>query len=556
MMQRQVQAETRLRSLPILVAGIACDRGYTVQNSKGLGFSIDFKTKTIFVPSLSAIGSDADALMLEGGIDHELMHERETDPAVGTDLALAHELCNVIEDPRGEVGYFRVFPGSRKNISETLQILRHRGCYGVPAIDRPFNVLTAFLLYELRAEIGQTTFSEGVRDQTRQIAMSMFGANAQWALDLAIAVVRNERGKQGTRKAMDVALAILRRFAGDNEAESRQEKRKHNDSSTFSNESTTDSPGSPESSPEITAAQQENARIAATATPDPDASFTKSVGILVSEAVVAATHNSSSGQSVEASVDVVDKRSRASSEHRRVKHLIEARNTALSLSVQLEDLLQSFGRVSHRFSYSGRFDPARAVLAACGNRRAFRRTTVSETLDTAVCVLVDRSDSMNHCVQGNEGPVPWNMARNSMYALGSTFDSLGVPFSLVLFSKTPELLHDFDDSWALTLGRRDLNAFGGTRMSKGYYAAVSSLIKRSEKRRIILMITDGRPSDWDELAVAVVEAKRWGLETRTVLIQPSRGVLGCFADMNTAPAAVSLPKDIPSAIFRALESAL
>jgi hypothetical protein len=211
---QQVRGSTRKRALPILVAGIATERGYRIRYTSDLGFAIDQKNKVIFVPSLRAIGSDEDAEVLEGGIDHELGHDHETDPTYDGRAVfqnpLMHCMWNAIEDPRMELGFFVKFPGARRHIARTLEIMTSRGCFRAPLpTDHPSAVLMGYLRDRLRFEVLGQTYCQDFIGEIRRAAETMFGPIAQQAYDIAAEVVRNERGRQGTWKTVEATRKIF-----------------------------------------------------------------------------------------------------------------------------------------------------------------------------------------------------------------------------------------------------------------------------------------------------------------------------------------------------------
>ena len=95
-MKQIVSAQTRYRALPIIMEGIAAGRGYRLEHWDTLRFAVNRQKKIIYVPRIQAIGSDEDAVCLEGGIDHELMHVDQTDPDIKVTDPAQHRLWNII----------------------------------------------------------------------------------------------------------------------------------------------------------------------------------------------------------------------------------------------------------------------------------------------------------------------------------------------------------------------------------------------------------------------------------------------------------------------------
>lgn len=678
-MKQVVSAQTRYRALPIIMEGIAAGRGYRLEHWNTLRFAVNRQKKIIYVPRIQVIGSDEDAVCLEGGIDHELMHVDQTDPDIKVTDPAHHRLWNIIEDARGEVGFFQKYPGSARHVKDTLNVLSRKGCFEVPSVENAFNVLCAFLLFELRAGVlGQTQFCSGVRDRTAQIARQLFGALADSALGIAREVVLTERGYPGSYKALEAAVRILELFSnphdqkadgqksaddkgkgapggspdqngegdspmdasggegspgadtdageqgssapadkkgtnagqqtqGDDHAsqsnpgaddvkDANQQQSGHAPSSASSQQGKTDGAGAASDEPAADHGattpsgnsgknpQKANAEVRSQSQGGAGSSTQAKVTAEQIKTAATAVSQGMTGEdcpygkgleehiSGEKGLDLQQRAATGpqgkgifldgrgggeSSSGTRLKNLQQSNRITLSLSLKLEDLLSAMANVEQRYARSGRFDSERAVLTAIGNRRVYRRKAAQEQFNTAVCMLVDNSGSMSRRAGRDvKDPTLMQLANASIIGMGNVLDQNEVPFSVISFSDNAQLEHDFDDSWRKTLARYCVEEEYGTRMGEAYLHAVSSLIQRDEERRIILLITDGKPADWTSLEVSVQEAKRWGIETRTVLICPDEVSIDRFAGMKTAPGVAHAASGVPQAIFTTLERSL
>lgn len=675
-MKKIVSAHTRYRALPIIMGGIAAGRGYRLEHWNTLKFAVNRKTKTIYVPQLHVIGSDEDAVCLEGGIDHELMHVDQTDPVIQVTDPAQHRLWNIIEDARGELGFFRKYPGCARNVRETLNVLARKGCFERPSSENAFNVLCAFLLFELRAGVlGQTEFCSGVREETAQMARQLFGTLADDALGIARDVVLTERGYPGSYRALEAAVRILALFsnpqdqdpgsqngAGEKSADKHEVSENQQSNEALKAEKGETSPnadgksastgnGTPDDKGGKDAAQPQGEQDAPPAGSRPDGANgpdlkaggdeppsspshqgkrdgasgssdkpsddqgrtspsgngqqdaqsangsgpadsqggagASSHGNLTPEQIHAAAKAVAQGQSgldcpygkgleehisgkngldlekrvakpKEGKGAFFDGRLGTEGSHAiKLRNLQQSNRVTLSLSLKLEELLSAMANVEQRYARSGRFDPERAVLTAIGNRRVYRRKAAEEHFSTAVCMLVDNSASMSRRAGRDvQDPTVMQLANASIIGMGNVLDQNEIPFSVISFSDNSRLEHDFEDSWKKTLARYCVENDCGTRMGEAYLHAVAGLIQRDEERRIILLITDGKPADWTSLEVSVAEAKRWGIETRTVLICPDEASTSRFAAMNTAPGVARAAQEVPRAIFKTLEQSL
>ena len=586
-----VTATTRYRALPIIAEGMAAERGYRIEYVEELSFSVSREKKIIYLPKISVIGSDDDAVCIEGGLDHELMHTDQTDPALRIEDRALHRLWNVIEDPRGEKGFFQKYPGCAHNIERTLNVLARRGGFSVPPADRPFQVLCAFLLFELRAGIlGQTAFCANSRKPTSVLARKLFGKIADECLSIAQEVVLHERGRPGSYKALDAARKIYSILAGEPPPPSQQDQPaqdqsgsspQHGDEGDRSGQQEDGAPTDDASSGNGArpGEQQGNASkggAPAGVTPEQAATAHKAF-------VDAQTNDGPYGQGLEAHIvgphglDVENRTSAAlgklhdahqgatPSPELRVQNLSDSHSVTLALSLQLEDLLISFGKSEERYARSGRFNSSRVVLAACGNRRIYTRSQVSEEVNTAISLLIDCSGSMEE--QSGQAPSVTHgrppkarsrmeIANAATIALATALDRYDVPFSVLAFNSITSEVHAFDASWQRTLGLYAVSPEGTTRMGEAFLHATRGLVHRPEARRILLLVTDGEPSNWHLLETAIQEAKRCGIETRVVLIASRECVCERFETLSCAPSQARSINEIPRAIFKALENAL
>ncbi len=650
-MKQVVLAQTRFRALPIIMEGIAAGRGYRLEHWNTLKFAVNRKTKTIYVPQLRVIGSDEDAVCLEGGIDHELMHVDQTDPEIQVTDPAQHRLWNIIEDVRGELGFFRKYPGCARNVRDTLNVLARKGCFERPSSENAFNVLCAFLLFELRAGIlGQTQFCSGVREETAHMARQLFGTLADDALGIARDVVLTERGYPGSYKALEAAVRILALFsspqdqeassqsgadgkqddkregsASDQNSEASKDAEKGETSSDTNGEGESQGNGTPDGKGSKNAPQpqgEQDAPSSGSKTDGADSPDLKAGGHEPPSSPShqaqgdqsanssgrpdsqggsgASTHGSPTPEQIHAAAKAVEQGQSGldcpygkgleehisgkngldleervekptqgkgvfsdgrcgaeGSQAIKLRNLQQSNRVTLSLSLKLEELLSAIANVEQRYARSGRFEPERAVLTAIGNRRVYRRKAAEEHFSTAVCMLVDNSASMARRAGRNvQDPTVMQLANASIIGMGNVLDQNEIPFSVISFSDNSRLEHDFEDSWKKTLARYCVEHDCGTRMGEAYLHAVAGLIQRDELRRIILLITDGKPADWTSLEVSIAEAKRWGIETRTVLICPDEASTTRFAEMNTAPGVARTAQEVPRAIFKTLEQSL
>ena len=181
------------------------------------------------------------------------------------------------------------------------------------------------------------------------------------------------------------------------------------------------------------------------------------------------------------------------------------------------------------FEY-GRLDNRMLTSAYAGHHDVWRQRTDAPEMDTATQILVDASGSMD----GER----MKMATLTSIALCSTLDGIGCATEVLSF--TGKSFVDFQKVWPKsvdrftfpgrtwaqwllahkhfdqpmrlaknTLGSLADMANGGTPLADGVYIGGARLMKRREARRIMIIVTDGRPDNefHAEKAIKYLQAK-------------------------------------------------
>lgn len=652
------------RSLPIVAKVVGASMGVKVEFIPRLSAYTDHKV--IALPNLKAIGSDEDAEVLEGMLDHEAGHVRFTQKH-WTKMAHAQgplfkSIYNIIEDGRIEKEQGRLYPGSRRNMSRMCEILRKLGFFVCPEQDdHPASLLSAALLYGLRhRSLGQAFCADWAPLAQAYAAQALGDALVQKALDLALDATRLDGSSED---AFQAARAIMTSLAqqepqqdqaqdasdeqGDDQQQGRddaegseitngnestdggetteadedtegqqatectapgQDTRDQGDQATAGNASvqseergaamgsssketgsgacaersedtngdehtegseTTDgvvdaentgggntgpqhacpgeiSPSSPESAQSVseTATRRSAAREQAqSASEDDIGAAGKDLGELIRDAAIldAGTEHAAEEERV--------LRPLAGMGGEATGLLIEqARQTTTSLALKLDDLLAARSMVDRRLARSGKLDTRRLAGIPVGNLQIFERAEESQAVDTAVFVLIDRSGSM----AGEE-------LRNAIQAsvsFGLVADRNEVHVSGAMFGDHLLPLGDFGENWKKQVARISQSTDGGTAMGAAVSFAVSRLAAfHQAERKIILLVTDGAPNNFDSLEVAVKECAGLGIQSTAVLIAPHPGVVPEFSRIMPTGVACN-PHDIPKAIFAALSDLL
>ena len=143
--------------------------------------------------------------------------------------------------------------------------------------------------------------------------------------------------------------------------------------------------------------------------------------------------------------------------------------------------------------------------------------------DLSVLVLIDASQSTNDLVRG-AGRSVLELERDATSLLAHAMDGMGDPFAIHAFcSDTREDVHyyrlkDFDTHWGAMAKRRLAGVTGrfSTRMGAALRHAGHDLVSRDSYRKLLLLVSDGEPSDVDiaDRRYLVEDARRAVLSLR------------------------------------------
>ncbi len=130
---------------------------------------------------------------------------------------------------------------------------------------------------------------------------------------------------------------------------------------------------------------------------------------------------------------------------------------------------------------------------------------VLNTRDLAIVVLLDLSESTNEKVAGSEKTV-LEVTREAATLVATAIDGVGDPFAIHGFASDGRhdvhyyRCKDFDQAWGAEAKARLAGIQGGlsTRMGAALRHAGKQLLAQAERKKLILLVTDGEPADIDE----------------------------------------------------------
>lgn len=162
---------------------------------------------------------------------------------------------------------------------------------------------------------------------------------------------------------------------------------------------------------------------------------------------------------------------------------------SLALRTKLRAKMDSVARTkATRRDYGSRFDPMAAAAFIRGESKLFAHRDYHRKTNTAVEIVLDKSISMRGAAIGQ--------ARKAALAIAHGLEQLqGVATAAAAFPDI-EVMKEFHEKAGSTAGRFSVVADGSsTPMAEAMVWACSSLAPRQEKRKILVVITDGAPND-------------------------------------------------------------
>ncbi|HHH27529.1 MAG TPA: VWA domain-containing protein [Polyangiaceae bacterium] len=173
-----------------------------------------------------------------------------------------------------------------------------------------------------------------------------------------------------------------------------------------------------------------------------------------------------------------------------------------------------------------------AVLAGHGGNRRLHVRHDRRFRDTATTVLLDISLSTDSYVDGKR---VLDVARNATFVLGEVSERLGDQLCVVAFASHTRnqvriwKIKEWDDPWRLGAQRLSLvEPQGYTRIGPALRYACNGLTETGARRKLLLLISDGKPTDFDkyegrygvaDVRKAVQEAKSAGVAVHGLAIE-------------------------------------
>jgi cobaltochelatase CobT len=565
-----------------------------------------------------SIGDEDDAVLMEGLIDHEAgVHCRQTDfelaqKILPSEPAIVRALANVFEDVFGERELKKIKPGCAKTIERALEIMVQRGIFVPPKPDdHPASLLLGGLVDGLRSrKLGQRVL-EDFFTQRWDLFTTAVGqplADDIWHLANTVDDVHS------TAEAIALAKKVFEKLTqsanepppppaqgpshGDEEdtdasftdgfepqpepssgshsdsdfTQSRpqvngQETEQASDNSQGSSgdESVQGAVDQPEAtdhggcSPPKTAHQQQ--AVQATLDASDEDTGSGDFGDALASALVSSDAELQAAASGLAAGSTWELEFGTPVESNSIDLVISelARPVAVRLGSKLDQLLEAETSAATELKRSGRrLHTQRLVrLRTASDTRVFRSTDEITAVDTCVMVLTDVSASMAALLHG--GSVSRISGASAVTrALGDTLNRFDVPFAVRYFGSRLTRVKEFDNNWRTSRSLYWGGLEDSTCTDQALLSVIPEISSRMEQRKLLVLVTDGVPSNVGATVLALHEARRHGVQVTTLLVTSDQTLTGLATALISAglPAStVKSPDELAQRVFEAVESA-
>ena len=462
-----------------------------------------------------------------GYLAHEAAHIRHTNFDMvqkASSKPIRKALLNIIEDVRIENELAKDYPGTRRSISQVIEYMVDTQQMSVPEQLEPASNLQAWLLFRLRCHfLGQkslTPLYQAVDERVRQL----FPAAAMSRLSAMLTAVPSLASTGEVLKLVDAIVAML-------EEESRppQDESDADSGNDIGQDASNDSNNSSDSqTPEAASSAMEDAA----ETGDSDNSDQADNLRQALEASAAQFEPDTFAQ-------VAEVLSEQAEGHQGVTPLSlpQAEQAMLgdeailtlsaSESAQIRARLRGMVQSSqdnrnHAKRHGLRVATHRLAASQAGESRLFIQRQPRIAPNAAVHLLVDISGSMGKPI-GEGNRKYFHVANEAALALAMALE--GIPGVVPAVSYFPGIHQEVSIALLPKQSVRhraacfDQKPRGCTPMAQAMWFAANSLLAQKQKRKLMIVLTDGDPDDWAATHDIVDRCRRSGFELLGIGIQ-------------------------------------
>ncbi|CAA0361775.1 VWA domain-containing protein [Marinomonas profundimaris] len=462
-----------------------------------------------------------------GYLAHEAAHIRHTNFDMvkkASSKPIRKALLNIIEDVRIENELAKDYPGTRRSISQVIEYMVDTQQMCVPEQPEPASNLQAWLLFRLRCHfLGQkalTPLYQAVDERVRQL----FPAAAMSRLSAMLTAVPSLASTGEVLKLVDAIVAML-------EEESRppQDESDADGGDDIGQDASNDSNSSSDSqTPETSSSATGDAA----ETSDSDNSDQ-------ADNLRQALEASAAHFELDTFAQVAEVLSEQAEGHQGVTPLSlpQAEQAMLgdeailtlsaSESAQIRARLRGMVQSSqdnrnHAKRYGLRVATHRLAASQAGESRLFIQRQPRIAPNAAVHLLVDISGSMGKPI-GEGNRKYFHVANEAALALAMALE--GIPGVVPAVSYFPGIHQEVSIALLPKQSVRhraacfDQKPRGCTPMAQAMWFAANSLLAQKQKRKLMIVLTDGDPDDWAATHDIVDRCRRSGFELLGIGIQ-------------------------------------
>ena len=462
-----------------------------------------------------------------GYLAHEAAHIRHTNFEMvqkASSKPIRKALLNIIEDVRIENELAKDYPGTRRSISQVIEYMVDTQQMCVPEQLEPASNLQAWLLFRLRCHfLGQkalTPLYQAVDERVRQL----FPAAAMSRLSAMLTAVPSLGSTGEVLKLVDAIVAMLEEESRPPQDESDADGGDDigQDASNYSNNSSDSQTPEADSSAMGDAAetgdsdhsdQADNLRQALEASAaqfEPD-TFAQVAEVLSEQAE---GHQG------------VTPLSLPQAEHAMLGDeaiLTLSASESAQIRARLRGMVQSSqDNRNHAKRHGLRVATHRLAASQAGESRLFIQRQPRIAPNAAVHLLVDISGSMGKPI-GEGNRKYFHVANEAALALAMALE--GIPGVVPAVSYFPGIHQEVSIALLPKQSVRhraacfDQKPRGCTPMAQAMWFAANSLLAQKQKRKLMIVLTDGDPDDWAATHDIVDRCRRSGFELLGIGIQ-------------------------------------
>ncbi|WP_342655947.1 VWA domain-containing protein [Shewanella algae] len=462
-----------------------------------------------------------------GYLAHEAAHIRHTNFDMvkkASSKPIRKALLNIIEDVRIENELAKDYPGTRRSISQVIEYMVDTQQMCVPEQLEPASNLQAWLLFRLRCHfLGQkalTPLYQAVDERVRQL----FPAAAMSRLSAMLTAVPSLASTGEVLKLVDAIVAMLEEESRPPQDESDADggddigQDASNDSNSSSDSQTPETSSSAtgdaaETGDSDNSDQADNLRQALEASAahfEPD-TFAQVAEVLSEQAE---GHQGVTPLSLPQAEQAMlgDE-----------AILTLSASESAQIRARLRGMVQSSqDNRNHAKRYGLRVATHRLAASQAGESRLFIQRQPRIAPNAAVHLLVDISGSMGKPI-GEGNRKYFHVANEAALALAMALE--GIPGVVPAVSYFPGIHQEVSIALLPKQSVRhraacfDQKPRGCTPMAQAMWFAANSLLAQKQKRKLMIVLTDGDPDDWAATHDIVDRCRRSGFELLGIGIQ-------------------------------------